>query len=242
MQNEKQNFFIQPDWPAPESVKAFTTLRESGIGDRNSLEEIINYERLKTLLDLPNEPVWLTQKHTNTVIKAAPQLERPIADASYTDKPHEVCAVMTADCLPVLMTARDGSHVAAIHAGWRGLASGIIEETLKALNLPSKDILAWLGPAIGPTRFEVRRDVYDIFTANDTDSKAAFTLFAEEHWLADLYQLARIRLQKQGVNEIFGGSFCTHSDQKNYFSYRRDGISTGRIVSLIWIEDSKTKV
>jgi YfiH family protein len=239
---EREKFFIQPDWPAPASVKAFTTLRESGIGDRCSPDEVINYGRLKSLLALPNEPVWLTQKHTATVIEALPQLERPVADAAYTDKPNQVCAILTADCLPVLMSHRDGTHVAAIHAGWRGLANGIIEETLKGLTLPPKDILVWLGPAIGPERFEVRKDVYDIFTKADSESKVAFTQFAEAHWRADLYHLARIRLQKQGVRDIFGGGFCTHSDQKNYFSYRRDGISTGRIVSLIWIEDSGGKV
>ncbi len=240
-----KNLFLQPDWPAPATVKAFTTLRASGIGDRHTPEAIIDYGRLKTLLTLPNEPVWLTQKHTTTVI-AAPQVdpltERPIADAAFTDKPNQVCAVLTADCLPVLMTNRDGTQVAAIHAGWRGLAHGIIEATLTALKSPPQDILVWLGPAIGPERFEVRKDVYDVFTENDSAAKAAFTQFADEHWRADLYQLARIRLQKHGVQAIFGGGLCTHSDQKNYFSYRRDGISTGRIVSLIWIEDSSGKV
>jgi YfiH family protein len=236
-----KKLFIQPDWPAPAAVKAFTTLRASGIGDRHAPDHIIDYARLKSLLALPNEPVWLTQKHTTNVV-AAPQSERPIADASYTDKPEQVCAVLTADCLPVLMTDRNGTHVAAVHAGWRGLANGILEQTLRALKLPAADILVWLGPAIGPQRFEVRKDVYDVFTENDEASKAAFTQFADQHWLADLYHLARIRLQKQGVQAIFGGGFCTHSDQKNYFSYRRDGISTGRIVSLIWIEDSGGKV
>jgi polyphenol oxidase len=241
MKIETDQFFILPDWPAPKNVKAFTTLRASGIGDRDAVTQEINHDRLKKLIPLPNEPVWLTQTHSTTVLKATPDNFKKNADATFTDEPEQVCAILTADCLPVLMTHRDGTHVAAIHAGWRGLANGIIEATLQALNLPPEDMLVWLGPAIGPQRFEVRKDVYDIFLQHDPEAKNAFTQFAEEHWLADLYHLARLRLQQQGIQSIYGGNFCTHSDQTSFFSYRRDGKSTGRIISLIWMEDSDRK-
>jgi YfiH family protein len=242
MKSDISGLFLQPDWPAPACVKAYTTLRSSGVGERLPGSEVVNRVRLKSLLTLPDEPVWLTQKHTATVVKASTDNRAVIADASFTDLPKQVCVVLTADCLPVLMTHRDGTHVAAIHAGWRGLANGILEATLRALNIPAKDVLVWLGPAIGPQHFEVRKDVYDIFTQQHAEAKKAFTLFADEHWLADIYELARLRLKKEGVNEIYGGTLCTHSDQKSFFSYRRDGKNTGRLVSLIWIEDSSANL
>lgn len=236
--------FILPQWPAPARVKAFTTLRHSNIGIRQA--EIspepkagdIDRQRLKQLLPLPNEPIWLKQIHSNIIVEATAKNQESVADASFSTKPRDVCTVLTADCLPVLMCHRDGTHVAAIHAGWRGLANGILETTLKTLNLPPEDILVWFGPAISAKHFEVRKDVYDIFTQHDPNAASAFTLFAPEHWHADIYALARLRLQSVGVKQIYGGEYCTYSDQNRFYSYRRDGVTTGRIVSLIWIEDS----
>jgi YfiH family protein len=236
--------FIQPDWPAPACIKAYTSLRNSRIGIRQ--EEVtpeptvgdIDRSLLKKLLPLPHEPIWLKQTHSTIVVPAIPKNQGVEADASYASCPYEVCAVLTADCLPILLCQRDGTHVAAIHAGWRGLANGIIEATVDALQLPPDEILAWLGPAIGPSRFEVRKDVHDIFISHDPAAASAFTAFAEDHWLADIYALARQRLQKKGVHQIYGGDYCTHSEQERFFSFRREGRGVGRIVSLIWIEDS----
>jgi YfiH family protein len=236
-----EEFFIQPDWPAPTNIKAYSTLRTSKIGERESVDAPINRSRLKSLLELPGEPAWLTQKHTNVVIRAAASSDEPEADASFSDTPGRICAVLTADCLPILICNRNATHVAAIHAGWRGLASGIIDTTLQAMGLPAEDLLVWLGPAIGPTCFEVRKDVYDIFTQQNEEDAVAFTQFAPDHWLADIYGLARRRLQKHGIGQIFGGNFCTYSDQKRFFSYRREGKLTGRIISLIWIDDAENQ-
>lgn len=236
------DLFIQPEWPAPACIKAMTTLRQSNLGLRqadrgpeNPQMDSLDRPSLKKTLHLPHDPIRILQKHTNIALKATPENDGKIADALYTDENQTVCAVLTADCLPVLLCDRQGKHVAAIHAGWRGLADGVIESTLKALNLPAEDILAWLGPAIGPQKFAVRKDVYDIFTQQDAEAKTCFEKISAEQWLADIYQLARLRLKKQGISAIYGGNLCTHTDQERFFSYRRDGKILGSIISLIWI-------
>ncbi|RDI48794.1 peptidoglycan editing factor PgeF [Aquicella lusitana] len=234
--------FIQPDWPVPASVKAYTTVRDSW-GERQPYHDMHpgfyagsenENQRLKTLLQLPSEPVWITQTHSNVAIAATPENSKKEADATFTDQPGQVCAILTADCLPVLVCNKQGSHVAAIHAGWRGLASGIIEATLKAMRQPAADLLVWLGPAIGPQKFEVGQDVYDAFVQKHPESAAAFLPQRPGKWLADLYTLARIRLRHQGVTQIYGGDFCTYTQADLFFSYRRDKGKTGRMASLIW--------
>ena len=223
--------YIEPIWPAPDHVKAYTTVRKGWTGRQAQTEN----DALETLLALPTAPLWVTQKHTAIAIEATPENKEHIADATFTSQPNRVCVVLTADCLPLLICDQEGTQVAAIHAGWRGLANGVIEATVQALQQPAHNLLVWLGPAIGPQKFEVGRDVYDLFTQTHPESMTAFTPHQEEKWLADLYKLARIRLQKQGISRIYGGNFCTYTQEDLFFSYRRDKGNTGRMASLIWI-------
>ena len=230
------NGFLQPDWPAAPTIKAYTSLRDSGVGKPASAD----CARLKELLQLPYEPALPKQIHGTTAIPAELTAHKESeADAVFTRRTNQICAIQTADCLPVFITDQAGTHVAVIHAGWRGLARGIIEATLKELNITADNTLVWLGPAIGPGKFEVRQDVFDIFTQHDKEAETAFQKISADQWLADLYLLARQRLQRQGIQQIFGGDFCTYSDERRFFSYRRDGKMTGRMVSAIWIADSK---
>ncbi|HEX4044336.1 MAG TPA: peptidoglycan editing factor PgeF [Gammaproteobacteria bacterium] len=225
--------FLQPDWPAPAHIKAYTTLRSSW-GGRKSQQE---WGELVSLLHLPAEPIWLNQTHSTIVIEASLQNKDKTADASYATQPNQVCVIDTADCLPILICNQQGTTVAAIHAGWRGLANGIIETTVQTLACAPTDLLVWLGPAIGPQKFEVGRDVYDAFTAHDPEAQLAFTPYNEEKWLANLYELARMRFKRQQVaaTQIYGGQFCTYTQADWFFSYRRDHGKTGRMASVIWI-------
>ncbi len=225
------NEFIRPNWPAPSNINAYTTLRTGG-----NLAALESRARLKNTLKLPSEPIWIKQTHSTIAIQALAENRDKEADASFTNQTNIVCAILTADCLPILLCNRKGTHVAAIHAGWRGLANGVIEVTLKALNLPSQEWLAWLGPAIGQLNYEVGPEVRQIFVDMNPESAEAFLPSVKHnHWLADLYKLAEIRLRKQGITAILGGEHCTYHDPKKFYSYRRDGQETGRMASLIWI-------
>jgi YfiH family protein len=243
MTTDLTDFFIQPNWPAPVNIKAYSSLRSSQVGIPQFEHDPsqpkpgnLDHARLKTLLRLPNEPIWLTQTHSTTAVKAIPVHTGKEADASFTDEANQVCAVMTADCLPVLLCNREGTFAAAIHAGWRGLSNGIIENTLKAANIAPEELLVWLGPAIGPTKFEVKEDVFNAFIQKDPEAKFGFRQISDQQWLGDLFTLAKQRLHKQGVTRIFGGDYCTHSDPERFYSYRRDNGLKGRIVHLIWID------
>lgn len=216
-----------PNWPAPVNIKSLTTLR-------NTPENYLDI--------LPAAPSWLKQVHGTKVVCTDNLINTlPEADASIAFKPNTICVVRTADCLPILICDTAGTQVAAIHAGWRGLAAGIIAETNQQLTAPGSDRLAWLGPAIGPQSFEVGLDVIDSFLAHGWDSshiKQAFKPQAKpDKFLADLYYLARVALQQQGIlaDNIFGGEWCTYSDPDNFYSYRRS-VDTGRMASLIWLE------
>jgi len=240
---------IIPDWPAPANIKAYTTLRHGGVSqapyDTFNLAEHVgdnpqdvqtNRQLLKEMLSLPNEPIWLEQIHSTMVLPAVNDSRGKPADASFTTQSKQVCVVLTADCLPLLLCHRNGTQVAAIHAGWRGLANGIIAKTLDALNLPPEDILAWLGPAIGPKAYELGEEIREIFIKNDAEAEQAFIpSLHSDRWLGDLYSLAKLQLQKRHVSAIYGGKYCTYSDKERFFSYRRDGNKTGRIASLIWM-------
>jgi YfiH family protein len=229
--------YVKPHWPAPSHIKACTTLRdvwcpeESGDHDTHYPKTL-----LKSLLALPSDPIWIKQTHSTIAIEAIPENKDKNADASFTHQAHHICAVLTADCLPLLICNKSGTKVAAIHAGWRGLANGIIETTLAAIKEPADDLLVWLGPAIGPQKFEVGKDVFDAFMNHDTNAMTAFTPHIEGKWFANLYNLAKMRLQAKGVSAIYGGDFCTYSQDDLFFSYRRDKGKTGRMVSLIWID------
>lgn len=237
--------FLFPEWPAPAGVHAATTLRTGGlsIGPYASLnpalhvgddrEAVLQNRRLiRERLALPSEPVWLEQVHGNKIVRAGAVAGVPQADAGYTDEPGVVCAVMTADCLPLLLCSADGERVAAVHAGWRGLADGIIGNAVAALG--RKDLLIWLGPAIGPERFEVGEEVHAVFVQKSPAFAEAFKPHRPEgKWLADIYRLARIELNALGVTSIYGGRFCTVAEPDRFFSYRRDAV-TGRMATLIW--------
>lgn len=227
--------YIQPDWKAPANIKAYTTLRHAWGRDKASRDDSLTRQQLSSLLDLPSDPIWLNQTHSTIALEALPENKDRIADASYSALPGQVCIVTTADCLPILICNKQGTHVAAIHAGWRGLAGGIIESTLDAMNIPANDLLIWLGPAIGPQKFEVGADVYDAFTNKHSESAAAFIPVSNGKWLANLFELATLRLKLRGVSEISGGRFCTYTQEDLFFSYRRDKGQTGRLASVIWI-------
>ncbi|MFA5941684.1 MAG: peptidoglycan editing factor PgeF [Sinimarinibacterium sp.] len=239
---------VWADWPAPSRIRACQTLRCDGcsaapydsfnlaahVGDDPSAVAR-NRQALRAALQLPSEPRWLRQVHGTDVAALPAPGPEPLADAAWTRQPGVVCAVLTADCLPVLLCSDDGSVVAAAHAGWRGLANGVLEETLAALPLPAQRVHAWLGAAIGPAAFEVGPEVRRSFVDRDAAARDCFAPGAGDRWFADLYALARLRLHRLGVQSIDGGGACTHRDVARYFSHRRDG-ACGRMASLIWIE------
>lgn len=240
----KNKHWLEADWPAPTNVHSVTTLRTGGVSEDsfaslnpathvgdNLASVYQNRKIIKSMLNLPSEPVWLNQTHSNRAVNAVATPSPQQADASYTDQSGVVCAVMTADCLPLLVCSNDGSEIAAIHAGWRGLLEGVIDNTLSTLN--NNDVLVWLGPAIGPECFEVGAEVRDSFVAKSPDNALAFKQKNDEKWLADIYQLARIILAKLGVNKVYGGNFCTVTEAARFYSYRRDK-DTGRMATLIW--------
>ena len=237
--------WIVPDWPAPASVKALITTRAGGIskGPFASLNlglrtgddpqaVAANRDRLNSLL--PQPPRWLRQVHGASVVEADSLAGLPEADAGIAHRPGTVCAVLVADCIPVLLADRAGTTVAIAHAGWRGLAAGIIENTARRMAVNPRGLIAYLGPGIGPGAFEVGADVRDAFIARDAEAAAAFTPHTAGKWLADLFLLARQRLRRAGVPEIHGGALCTYSDARRFFSYRREP-TTGRMAAVIWL-------
>lgn len=238
--------WIFPDWPAPPRVKALITTRRGGfsagecysfnlaqhVGD-DPRHVAMNRARLRALL--PAEPAWLNQVHGIAVARADDGLPLAAADAAYTREPQTVCAVMTADCLPVLLCDDAGTVVAAVHAGWRGLAAGVIEAAVARM-VPARPLLAYLGPAIGPASFEVGGEVREAFLHHDGQAVAAFAPAGKGKWFADLYLLARQRLEEAGVrnNNVYGGGFDTFADSERFFSFRRSR-HAGRMAALIWI-------
>lgn len=184
------------------------------------------------MLALPSEPVWLQQVHGVRAVRAEQVSGIEEADASFTAQAGTVCAVLTADCLPVLFCGDQGASVAAAHAGWRGLQAGIIAQTLNAMSCD--DVTVWLGPAIGPDNFEVGEEVRTAFVDDNPQMAAAFLATQPGKWRADIYRLARLQLADLGVDQVYGGEFCTVADSRRFYSYRRDGAATGRMVSLIW--------
>jgi YfiH family protein len=242
---------ITPEWPAPAGVHAAFTLRSGGVSaapfDSLNLgthvaDEVTavaeNRRRVRTQLRVPQEPAWMEQVHGTAVLDL--DVHGPAsgiaADAAFTRRAGTVCVVQVADCLPVLFAARDGAAVAAAHAGWRGLASGILEATLKSLAMEPRGLMAWLGPAIGPAHFEVGEEVRNAFLARDAGAAGEFASNDRGRWQCDLAGLARRRLAALGVTAIFGGDWCTYADPSRFFSYRRDG-RCGRMAALIWREE-----
>ncbi len=241
--------WIRPDWPAPENIRAVTTTRtlpgcsmppfdSFNLGLRSGEDESIvraNREHLQRLLDLPAAPRWLQQVHGDRSLRITEEIfdGEQQADAAFTTQSGIVLAILTADCLPMLMCADDGSEIAAIHAGWRGLSSGIVESCIARLRTPRARLLVWLGPAIAAQSYEVGDTVRDVFVAHSTPAKNAFAPTRPGHWNCDLYELTRQRLHAIGIEQIFGGTFDTFTDMRLY-SHRRDDARSGRFASLIW--------
>lgn len=262
------NDWILPEWPAPPRVHALITTRGVGVGPYASMNlgahvgddpAAVAENRRRLRAHVPSDPVWLTQVHGTQVVCADQCAAGAEADAAFSRAPGTVCAVLTADCLPVLLCDTAGTVVAAAHAGWRGLAAGVIESAVRAMEVPPARLLAFLGPAIGPRAFEVGPDVRKAFLAHAPEAAAAFAAVRgstgsprtdcsarpepvegrtapdpEGKWLADLYLLARQRLNALGVARVFGGGWCTFAETERFFSFRRERV-TGRMASLIWI-------
>ncbi|EEX51205.1 Laccase domain protein yfiH [Pasteurella multocida] len=241
---------IKPNWQAPQGVHAWSTLREGGVSkppfdsfnlgdhvndDKNAVK--VNRTLLVERFSLPQYPTFLNQTHSTNVLRLSSNENQIEADAVYTDQPNQVCLVMTADCLPVLFTNKAGNEVAAAHAGWRGLCDGILEKTIAEFKCESSLIMAWLGPAIGPEKFQVGKEVVEQFIAQQPEAECAFTLDPSEpnKYLGNLYLLATQRLNRLGITKISGGEHCTFKEQDKFFSYRREK-QTGRMASLIWFE------
>ena len=238
------------DWPAPPGIHALTTQRHGtgvsrapfdafNLGLRSGDEQedaLANRHHLHDAIGTAWAPRWLQQVHGTDVVRFREDggYDDAVADAAVTNVPDMPLAILTADCLPVLFAAQDGSEVGAAHAGWPGLSAGVLESTLNAMHTPPSRLLAWIGPAAGPRRYEVGENVFAAFVGPDAESARYFAPTRPGHWLADLPGLARHRLAKAGVQRVFGGTECTISDPARWYSYRRDG-ATGRMASLIWI-------
>jgi hypothetical protein len=238
--------FIYPDWPAPANVKALQSTRLGGnsavpydslnfgthVGDN---PRVVAHNRQLLAPHMPSEPIWLEQVHGKVVVNADAAGCVPQADACISRHRGAVCVVMTADCLPVLLCDEAGTVVGAAHAGWRGLCDGVIEATVKEMGVAPQQLMAWLGPTIGPHAFEVGEDVRAAFMAHDAQAAAAFIpLAAEGKYRADMVRLARQRLNALGITRISGGTFCTYHQKDKFFSFRRDGV-TGRMGTFIWL-------
>lgn len=244
------NDWITPDWPAPAKVRAVSTTRSGGVSkgvytsfnlgahvgdDPRAVAE--NRLFLRSELNLAREPRWLKQVHGGRVANLTSSEAQQPRDAAVTRSAGEICVIMAADCLPVLFCDRTGKTVAAAHCGWRSLAASVLEHTIAAMQQPPAEILAWLGPAIGPEVYEVGEDVRAALLKAHPEADQAFEPQRAGKWLCDLYLIASQRLRRAGVTQIYGGGFCTYSDRKRFFSYRRDG-ECGRMATLIWLASS----
>lgn len=239
--------FLVPGWSVPARVRAAMTTRAGGVSERpyagfnlathvgdDPAAVTENRRRLRDTLGLPAEPAWLDQVH-GTGVAVLPAVEKVDADAAVAFARGQVCAVLVADCLPVFLAGRSGDRVGIAHAGWRGLAAGVVEATLAALACDPRDIVAWLGPSIGPRAFEVGDEVRYAFLEKDDGAAAEFRPGRPGRWLADLAGLARRRLAAAGVAAVSGGDLCTHADASRFYSFRRDGV-TGRMAALAWLD------
>jgi len=240
------NSIFVPDWPVSANVKAFASTRKTGVSappyDENNLALHVgdnphhvekNRAQLVDTVAMPSDPKWLNQTHSNIVIHY--NENETNADACFSDKAQQVCVVLTADCLPILVCNEKQGEVAAIHAGWRGLLNNIIENTMMKFTGNPDDTSVWLGPAIGPEHFEVGEDVYALFINESIENASCFQSTRQGKYLANIYALAKQRFIRCGVRKTYGGTFCTFTDKERFYSYRRES-HTGRMASLIWLE------
>jgi YfiH family protein len=247
--SSSQPAWLTPDWPLPATVRVCTTLRGGGasegayaslnlashVGDRE--DHVAENRRLmRAVLALPDEPLWLNQVHGIAVARHTGGPAPAAADAAVAFEPGRVCAVLTADCLGVVLADRAATRVGVAHAGWRGLAAGVLESAIGALGVPSSGLAAWLAPAISQRAFEVGGEVRAAFVARSPRFEDAFAANARGKYQADLYGLARIALEQAGVGSVYGGGWCTFGEPERFYSYRRDGARTGRIATLAWLE------
>jgi YfiH family protein len=243
--------WIVPDWPAPARVRAFVTTREGGVsrGEHGTLNlgtrcgddpARVAANRAVVREHLPSSPRWLSQVHGTEVADLDPAGEGGVvaADAAATSAAGRVACVLTADCLPVFLCREDGTRVAAVHAGWRGLAAGVLENAVAAVGGDASRVLAWLGPAIGPSAFEVGPEVRQAFVSAHAEAASAFARGREDRFMADLYALARLRLGRAGIGGVWGGGFCTYTENDRFFSYRR-AKESGRLGAFIWIDAAR---
>ena len=248
----KTDSYLIPDWPIAHRVKAVCTTRLGGVSEppfdsfnlgdhvEDELSDVaINRRQLQADLKLVEPIQFLNQVHGIRAVNLAQETERT-ADAAYTQNTQQVCAVLTADCLPLLVCNREGTEVAAIHAGWRGLLAGVIDETIKQFQAPHSELLVWLGPSLKSCHFEVNEAMRDSFLQKDPNTQSTFQYHADTLF-SDLHELAKINLHALGIQAIYGGTICSHCEDKRFYSYRRDQGQTGRFASLIWIEPTNTK-
>ena len=244
--------YLLADWPAPANIRAFTTTRLGGnsagafsrfnMGLYSGDDQAVVQQNRQQLMDdwqLTGTPQWLKQVHGVTVVHSRLNGQEQEADACFSTDAGVASAVLTADCLPVLLCNQSGTVVAAAHAGWKGLVGGVLEATVKAMQVPEEDIMAWMGPAIGPDNFEIGPEVREQFLKVMPDAEQAFKPGEGDRWYGDLYLLARLRLQAVGLAGVYGGGFCTVDQSEQFFSYRRDGQQSGRMASMIWMESSQ---
>ena len=241
--------WLPAQWPAPLGVHAGITTRLDGhsrppydrfnlamhVGD-NPAHVDSNRRMLRQNLRLASDPVWLAQTHSNHVITTTPELRNPAADGACTQMPGVICAVLTADCLPLLLCNETGTRIAAIHVGWKGYCAGIVTNAIRMF-APRETLLAWLGPCIRAEHYEIGSDVYEACIRSHADALDAFMPSRPGHWLADLALLVTINLHRHGVDQIFDSMICTYTGKHHFYSYRRNGI-TGRMASLIWMDNS----
>jgi len=247
------SLFFSPDWPIPKNVRALCTTRVGGVSSapfntfnlaihvEDSLPDVLtNRKRLALQANLPNAPIWLNQQHTDVALQLTNDSHfqsPPVADASWTQANNVVSVVMTADCLPILVTDNEGTCVAAIHAGWKGLADKIVTKTIHSMPVEPKNLMAWIGPAISVKYFEVGQEVFDAFVGKQSECEQFFHSTNMKHgkYLADLPGLVRYELKNLGINQVYQSNLCSFEDSEQFFSYRREG-KTGRMASMIWLE------
>jgi YfiH family protein len=233
----KKPTVIKATWPAPANVCAYTTTKSLGnLGLNQNPMLLSNREKLKSKLNLPDDPIWIQQVHGNTVVNLddTSLASLPTADGSYTTRSNHPCVILTGDCLPIAICSSAGDEIAALHAGWRSLLGGVIENGIQHFKTAPNDLMVWLGPAISAQFFIVGDEIYHLFIKKDKNLKSAFIKLTPKHFHCNLYELAKKHLQALGIHRIFHDHYCTYKDKSLFYSYRREDKLAGRMATLIW--------